>query len=308
MPATNESSRSGAVRGVLPVGDRPSRIEVDDDRHKCARQFAECDGTGSSLRVALVAQHHAAQRRMRCARREHRAHPVHASPHPVEPRAVVMVGDSADSIADRPAVVDIRYRPDHGPCQRRRLSVGEPVSAGRRRTRRTRRRRRHRRGPHPRRLPRLAGRHRRTGGRRRADRRGQRRAVPGRRADGPFHDARGCRAAVARLPGAGRGGEPAAAARVPLRHVVDDRLRLLTAGDHPELGRPRAGVAARMPRARPSRCCTTARSTSPETPAMSRRCAGPSRTPAAGLCPCSARRCAPRTPSYWSCSAPPTRW
>ena len=48
----------------------------------------------------------------------------------------------------------------------------------------------------------------------------------------------------------------------------------VAARDHPELGSPRDGPR-RMPRARRSRCCTTAHSTWPATPATWRRCAGP---------------------------------
>ena len=52
------------------------------------------------------------------------------------------------------------------------------------------------------------------------------------------------------------------------------------AGGHADLGR--AGAARRRARRRPrrSRCCTTARSSWPATPPTSKRCAGPSKTPA----------------------------
>ena len=72
--------------------------------------------------------------------------------------------------------------------------------------------------------------------------------------------------------------------------------------DHAELGRPRAG-RARTATARRSRCCTTAPSTWPATPATSRRCAGPSRTQAVGRCRSSVRRCALPMPGCWICSA-----
>ena len=112
----------------------------------------------------------------------------------------------------------------------------------------------------------------------------------------PFHDAGGCRAAGARLPGAGRRGEPAAAARVPLRHGADDRLRLRAAGRRPRPGVSSSGASADTTTARPSRCSTTARSTSRETPPTSRRSAAPSRTPAARALPvfCASLRTAGR--------------
>ena len=117
----------------------------------------------------------------------------------------------------------------------------------------------------------------------------------------------GRRAAGPHLSRPGRHGEPAAAARLPLRHAVDDRLRVRAAGDHAELGRPRPALRATAT-ARRSRCSTTAPSTWPETPATSRRCAGPSRTQAVGRCRSSAHRCALPTPGCWTCSPPPTRW
>lgn len=47
----------------------------------------------------------------------------------------------------------------------------------------------------------------------------------------------------------------------------------------------------------PSRCSTTGPSSWPATPATSRRCAGPSRTPAGVPCRCTAHHCGPPTPN-----------
>ena len=97
-----------------------------------------------------------------------------------------------------------------------------------------------------------------------------------------------------------------------LHAFLCDTLLMTGFGFSPPATTPNWGVLEqgrrRMPRARPSRCCTTAHSTLPVTTATWRRCAGPSRTPAAGRCRCSARRCAQRTPRCSSCSAPQMRW
>ena len=146
--------------------------------------------------------------------------------------AVRMVG----ARADHPAAVDVRHRPDHRPCQRR-AAIGGPTRRGcRRRARRPAGRRRPRGGADPRRLPRLAGRHRRGVASGVPDGGGQRRAGARRRADGPVHGAGGRRGAGAHLPRPGRRGQPAPAARLPVRHRADDRLRLRAAGQHPDLG------------------------------------------------------------------------
>ena len=125
-----------------------------------------------------------------------------------------------------------------------RLSVGESVAAGRRRARRAAGRRRHRRRPHPRRVSGLAGRHRHRRRQRGADRRGQRRAVARRRADGPLHRPRGRRGAGPRLSGPGRRGEPPPTARLPVRHAADDRLRLRAAGRPRRAGESSTGRRA----------------------------------------------------------------
>ncbi|EUA06486.1 putative cobalamin biosynthesis protein cobN [Mycobacterium kansasii 732] len=104
-------------------------------------------------------------------------------------------------------------------------------------------------------------------------------------------------------------------AHIYLAHGGVDNLRQLYAflsdtvlmtgyGFTPPLS-PRPGVnwrALTPPRstARRSRCCTTARNTWPETPDMSRRCAGRSKTPVAGRCRSFARRCAPPSRRYWT--------
>ena len=70
-----------------------------------------------------------------------------------------------------------------------------------------------------------------------------------------------------------------------LHAFLCDTLLMTGFGFAPPATTPNWGVleraARRMPTARRSRCCTTAHSTWPATPATSRRCAAPSRTPAA---------------------------
>ena len=70
------------------------------------------------------------------------------------------------------------------------------------------------------------------------------------------------------------------AARIPVRHPADDRLRIHPARLDPDLGRAGPAGIAVTP-ARRSRCSITARSNWPETPPTSRRCARRSRRPAA---------------------------
>ena len=77
---------------------------------------------------------------------------------------------------------------------------------------------------------------------RRPDGAGQRRAGPRRRVDRTVHPGGRHRRAGSHLPGARRRGQPASAARLPVRHRADDRLRLRAAGGDPDLGR--AGAAA----------------------------------------------------------------
>ncbi len=145
---------------------------------------------------------------------------------------------------------------------------------------------------HPRRVPVLAGRHRRRGRRRGAGRRGQRRAGARRRADAPLHHPAGRGPAGTRVPRPGRRGQPAPAARVPVRHAADDRFRVRPAGGHADLGRAVDGPPSTPP-ARRSRCSTTAPSTWPATPPTSKPCARRSNRPAGARCRCTARRCAP---------------
>ena len=71
-----------------------------------------------------------------------------------------------------------------------------------------------------------------------------------------------------------------------------------------ELERPDAGT----PKARRSRCSTTARSTWPATPPTSSRSAGPSKTPVRGRCRSTAPRCAPPNPNCCNGLATPTPW
>ncbi len=75
-----------------------------------------------------------------------------------------------------------------------------------------------------------------------------------------------------------------------LHAFLCDTLLMTGFGFAPPATTPNWGVLERRRRPtdrrdRPSRCCTTARSTSPGTPATSRRCAGPSRTPAVRALP-----------------------
>ena len=97
-----------------------------------------------------------------------------------------------------------------------------------------------------------------------------------------------------------------------LHAFLCDTLLMTGFGFAPPVTTPTWGVleraATRQTTARRSRCSTTAPSTWPATPPTSRRCAGPSKTQAAGRCRCTARRCAPPTPGCSNCSAPPTRW
>ena len=90
----------------------------------------------------------------------------------------------------------------------------------------------------------------------------------------------GVAGAGAHLPRAGRPGEPRAAARLPVRHRAAHRRGLRTARRAAELGdpRPRPCPDGRADRRRPLLPRPAARAGTPPT---SRRCARPSRTPAA---------------------------